>query len=76
VTDEGPPPKEGVIRVEKSDGAWHFEPLAGGRTRVTYESHTEIAGSIPAWLVNSLMNQTVVEGFEGLRSKLVSQRGG
>ena len=72
-TDEGPSPRDGVIRVEVSDGSWLFEPLEGGHTRVTYESHTEIAGSIPAWLVNSLMNDTVVESFNGLKARVESQ---
>lgn len=72
-TDQGPSPREGVIRVEVSDGAWIFEPLANGRTGVTYESHTEIAGSIPAWIVNSIMNDTVVESFEGLRARVASE---
>ena len=67
--DEGPPPADGVIRLARSDGSWLFEPLPGGRTRVTYESHTEIAGSLPAWLINSMMNQQVVNGFEGLRAR-------
>lgn len=69
-TDEGPPPADGVIRLARSDGSWRFEPLPGGRTRVTYESHTEIAGSLPAWVVNTMMNQQVVNGFEGLRARV------
>ena len=77
-TDEGPPPRDGVIRVQKSDGSWVFEPLQGGRTRVIYESHTEIAGALPGWLVNSLMNDTVIGDFQGLRARAIgdAQSGG
>ncbi|MBW2230697.1 MAG: hypothetical protein JRH17_09935 [Deltaproteobacteria bacterium] len=75
-TDEGPPPRDGVIRMQRSDGGWVFAPLEGGRTRVTYESHVELAGSLPAWLVNSMMNETVVDSFEELRARVESNRSG
>ena len=67
-TDEGPAPKPGVVRLEQSTGSWTFAPLEGGRTRAVYESHTEIAGSIPIWLVNSLVTGTVVDGIVSLRA--------
>ncbi|NNL65297.1 MAG: hypothetical protein HKP30_03540 [Myxococcales bacterium] len=68
-TDEGPPPPEGVVRVGKSEGSWLFEPAPDGRTKVTYESHSESPGVIPAWVVNSVMNGTVVDGFDKLRAR-------
>lgn len=73
--DAAPAPEDGVIRVQRSDGAWLFEPLEGGRTRVSYESHVEIAGALPAWLVNSMMGETVVSGFEGLCARLATLEG-
>jgi len=75
-TDEGPPPKKGVVRLHQSTGFWLFAPLEGGRTRATYESHTEIAGSIPVWLVNSMMTDTVVDGIVRLRARVDGGRGG
>ena len=69
-TDEGPAPREGVVRLEKSQGSWSFAPAAPGRTRVVYESHTEIAGSMPAWLVNVLMNDTILQGLVNLRERV------
>ncbi len=65
--DEGPPKKEGVIRLERSEGHWTFSPEAEGTTRAVYVSHTETAGFVPGWLVNSRMAKTMVEGIEGLR---------
>ena len=65
--DEGPPKKEGVIRLERSEGYWTFSPEAEGTTRAVYVSHTETAGFVPGWLVNSQMAKTMVEGIEGLR---------
>jgi hypothetical protein len=35
--DEGPDEKPGVVRVERTEGYWQFEPIEGGaRTRATY----------------------------------------
>lgn len=66
-SEQGPPPKKGVVRLQKSDGSWTFTPLEGNRTFAVYESHAETGGAMPAWLVNSMMTDTVVEGIVGLR---------
>jgi hypothetical protein len=72
-TNEGPPPKDGVIRLNRSEGFWRFTPTPEGSTLAVYVSHTEIAGSIPAWVVNSVMSDTMVQGIEGLRKSLTTQ---
>jgi len=69
-TDEGPAPKPGVVRLQKASGSWVFTPLADGRTRAVCESHTEIGGSIPAWLVHSVSRNTAVEELVLLRARL------
>jgi hypothetical protein len=66
-SDKGPPPKRGVVRLPRSDGSWTFAPLQGDRTFAVYESHAEIGGAMPAWLVNSMMTDTMVQGIVGLR---------
>jgi len=71
---EGPPAKEGVVRVKDSSGAWTFTPLDGAATRVTYESHSDLAGSVPAWLINSLMIETVVDNLARLRTRVQRDR--
>ena len=68
--DEGPPPKRGVVRLQKASGSWEFTPLPDGRTRAVCESHTEIGGSIPSWLVDRVSRNTVVEGLVLLRARL------
>jgi hypothetical protein len=75
VTDEGPAPTEGVVRLEKSDGSWEFRPLppdgpGGERTFAVNEIHTEIGGAIPAWLVNRLILETVMDGISDLRARV------
>ncbi len=78
-TDQGPAPAPGVVRIDKSDGSWEFRPLSGGvasadarseKTLATYEGHTEIGGVVPAWLVNRLMLDTVVDGLVQLRAQV------
>lgn len=72
-TNEGPPPRDGVVRLDRSDGYWSFTPEDENRTKAVYVSHTEIAGSIPAWVINSVMSTTMTEGIEGLRASLVRE---
>jgi hypothetical protein len=74
VTDEGPPPKDGVVRLEKSNGSWVFAPSGDGRTRAVYEIHTEIGGFIPAWLAKAGMTDSVVFGISSLRARLRKAR--
>ncbi|MDP6980287.1 MAG: START domain-containing protein [Myxococcota bacterium] len=66
-TDEGPPPKSGVIRLDRSDGSWTFIAGPNGTTRAIYMSHTEIAGSLPAWILNGFMSDSMVHSITGLR---------
>lgn len=69
-TDEGPPPTDGVIRLDRSDGSWTFFPQPDGSTRAIYTSHTEIAGALPAWILNGFMSDTMVESVTGLRKAI------
>ena len=71
---EGPAPKEGVVRIAESTGGWTFLPLEGGNTRAIYESHSDLAGSIPAWLVNSLMTEAVIDNIARLRARVERER--
>jgi len=68
--EEGPVPKKGVVRIEKSSGSWTFMPSDRGGTRVIYESHSDLAGFVPAWLINSLMTEAVVDNLARLRARV------
>ncbi len=66
--DEMAPPKpEGVVRVPASSGSWRFEAGPNGQTKVTGVSHTDFAGSVPAWLVRSGTEDFVVGLFQSYR---------
>ena len=69
-TDEGPPPRDGVVRLGRSTGYWSFSAESEGRTRAVYVNHTDTAGTVPAWIVNSIMSDTMVQGIEELRRVL------
>lgn len=73
IDSEGPPPKRGVERIQKSDGGWTFAPAGPGRTLAIYESHTEVSGPMPAWLVNRMMTNTIETQIERLREKVAAE---
>jgi hypothetical protein len=39
-----------------------------------YVSYTETAGYVPAWIINSRMNKTMVQGIEDLREAVRHER--
>lgn len=64
----GPPLRPGTIRVEKSEGAWVFEPFDGGRsTLVRYELSADPGGSLPRWLARRIQVSGILAAFAELR---------
>jgi hypothetical protein len=56
------------VRVERSDGAWRFLPVDGGRrTLARYELATDPGGSIPRWLARRAQIAGILAAFEELR---------
>jgi hypothetical protein len=60
------PPVDGVIRIVRAEGDWVFAPVRGSVTRVTYETHLDLAGSLPGWLIQRLLADTAAETYEDL----------
>jgi hypothetical protein len=51
---EGPPPKEGVVRVTNHLGEWRLFSADDGRsTLARYESNIDMGGSLPKWMSRS-----------------------
>jgi hypothetical protein len=69
VKGEGPPPPEGVVRIERSEGMWEFTPQ-GTRTRLVLESLTDAGGSLPAWVVNSFYPRELRREWDGLLTRI------
>lgn len=47
---EGPPPAEGVVRMETLRGRWHIEAGPAGGSRIEYQVLSDPAGSLPSWV--------------------------
>jgi hypothetical protein len=53
------------VRVDRSDTLYRFTP-EGDKTRMVWVQHTDPNGSLPGWLVNSLLVDIPVRSMEEL----------
>ena len=53
------------VRVDRSDTLYRFSPM-GDQTRMVWVQHTDPNGSIPGWLVNSLLVDIPIKSMEQL----------
>lgn len=60
-----------LVRVIKSVSTFKLEPV-GNSIKITWIQHTDPAGSLPAWLVNSFVKNTPYWTFKNL-SKIVKE---
>lgn len=56
---------DNYVRVDRSDTLYRFTPM-GEQTRMVWVQHTEPNGSIPGWLVNTLLVDIPVRSMEQL----------
>ena len=45
------------VRITDAFGHYLFQPLAENRTRMTWQLYVDPAGSLPAWVVNSMLTE-------------------
>jgi hypothetical protein len=70
------PPREGKVRVPRSDGFWRIEPKAGG-VHVSYQIHADPGGWVPVWLANITVVRMPFKTLKNLRRQVQSPpRGG
>lgn len=62
-------PNEGVIRIPKSDGEWTLKQINDSTTFVQLEMINDPGGTIPDWLVNSLITGSPFKTMSNLRKK-------
>jgi hypothetical protein len=69
-----PPLPAGFVRMERLWGGWRFEPLPGGKSRLTHTLFADPGGSIPAFLVHgpqkSAAKTSVVTGLQKVKAAL------
>lgn len=65
--EEAPPVEKGVVRITRSEGFWEFTPDGDSRTRVVYESFSDPGGHAPGWLINSVLDEKLIQEIVILR---------
>ena len=68
------PPVDGVIRIRRAAGAWEFTQLDERTSHVDYQTHIDLGGSLPGWLIQPLMASTVAQNFEDLARLALNRR--
>ena len=49
---QGPPPRDGIVRVTEHNGSWQLKAVEGGRaTFVRFQTRVDFSGSVPRWMV-------------------------
>ena len=61
------------VRVRDAFGTYFLEPIGEGRLRITWQQYIDPAGALPAWLVNSMLNDLPFKSLQAFRD-LVRKR--
>ncbi len=72
--DKAPPKREGTVRVEVNSGSWTLEPLAGGKTHVSYYLYTDPGGSIPAWIANKANTTSLPDLLNAVKNRSLNPK--
>lgn len=59
--DHAPPPTRAFVRLTRLSGRWRFVATERGVTEITYMTHSEPGGDIPAWLAEGPRRRTEVD---------------
>ena len=70
LSDKGPGPQEGCVRVPVNDGSWTLTPRHGGtKTYAIYDLFTDPGGSLTTFIINKANRSTIPDLFEVLREQ-------
>lgn len=65
------PDRKGFVRMRVAQGIWTFEPIDGGRrTRLSYDSMTNIGGMVPRWMADSSNMSIMPKMYESIRKRV------
>ncbi|MEQ8707315.1 MAG: START domain-containing protein [Phaeodactylibacter sp.] len=65
---------EDVVRIRNLDIHYELTPLAGNKTQMSYQLHSDPGGAIPTWLVNMVVDNGPVNTIKGMREMLKSEK--
>ena len=68
------PPKKGIVRVLHSQCTWTITPITKKSLQVEFTLFADPAGSIPVWLVNSMIAYGPYETFKKMQSQLCKSK--
>lgn len=67
---EGKAEQKGRVRVTQMHGHWEFNPENNGSVQVIYQVHADPAGSLPNWLINSLVVDMPFHTLKNMQTKV------
>ena len=65
---------EDYIRMPELKGAWVFTPQEEGVVEVVYQVHANPGGSLPNWLVNSIVVETPMNTLTNLHKVIKDEK--
>jgi hypothetical protein len=67
VTDRGPGPRDGIVRVTRHSGEWELMPTEDGNgTFARCEFRIDLGGSLPLWLAKSKAGSEIPELYSNV----------
>ena len=69
-TDLGPPPAAGYVRLPVVRGSWRIEPTPDGGANIAYRCYSEPGGAIPAFLVRGAQQDSTLDEFERVLTRV------
>lgn len=67
VSNQGPAPRDGIVRVSHHRGGWELLPMSGGKeTLLRLEVRIDLAGSVPKWMAKSSAGEELPELFSSV----------
>ena len=68
------PPRKGIIRVPKADGALTLKVLDRGKTQVRYEVNLDQGGRLPQWICNLFIRDAPMQMLQAMRRRVIEKQ--
>jgi hypothetical protein len=67
ITDRGPKPRDGIVRVTRHNGVWELLPTQDGKATIARcEIQIDLGGSVPLWLAKSKAGAEIPELYSNV----------